>query len=95
MSLDSLGKLCFPTIKEVHNCQQIVRFHPSHIDERGRVLVSTKQPLKEWTGSSQDHLVGFHLMTILTGQSHISKVVVLSQVSESSTLILILAKYFI
>ena len=35
------------------------------------------------TGCSQDHLVGFHLLTILTGKSHISKVIVLSQVSKS------------
>ena len=27
-----------------------------------------------WSGAIQDHLVGFQLMTILTGQSHISKV---------------------
>ena len=36
------------------------------------------------TGAIQDHFVGFHLMTILTGQSHISKVwvIVLYQVSK-------------
>ena len=34
------------------------------------------------TGATQDHFVGFHLMNILTGQSHISKVIVLSQVSK-------------
>ena len=34
------------------------------------------------SGAIQDHLVGFQLMTILTGQSHISKVFVLSQVSK-------------
>ena len=45
--------------------------------------------------SSQDHLVSFHLLTILTGQGHISKVVVLFQISKSSTLSLILPKYFI
>ena len=33
------------------------------------------------SGAIQDHLVGFHLMTIFTDQSHISKVIVLSQVS--------------
>ena len=44
---------------------------------------------------SKDHLVSFHQLTILTGQSHISKVVVLSQVSNISTLPFILAKYFI
>ena len=31
---------------------------------------------------SQDHLVGFHLLTILTGKSDIGKVVVLSQVPK-------------
>ena len=44
---------------------------------------------------SKDHLVSFRQLTILTGQSHISKVVVLSQVSNISTLPFILAKYFI
>merc|ERR1712001_647931 len=34
-------------------------------------------------GPSQDRRVSFHLLTILTGQSHISKVVVLSQVSKA------------
>ena len=36
-----------------------------------------------------------NLLTILTGQDHISKVVVFCQVSKSSTLALIFAKYFI
>ena len=44
---------------------------------------------------SQDNLVRFHLLTILTRQGHISKVVVLFQISKSSTLSLILADYFI
>ena len=48
------------------------------------VFASSKQLLKEWTGSCQDHLMCFHLLTILTGQSHISKVIVLSQVSKST-----------
>ena len=44
---------------------------------------------------SQDNLVRFHLLTILTRQGHISKVVVLFQISKSSTLSLILADFFI
>ena len=44
---------------------------------------------------NQDKLMSFHLLTILTGQDHISKVVVFCQVSKSSTLALIFAKYFI
>lgn len=44
---------------------------------------------------SQDHLVSFPMLTILTGQGHISKVVVLSQVSKSSTLPVIFTEYFI
>ena len=44
---------------------------------------------------SQDHLVSFCLLIILKGQGHISKVVVLSQVSQSSTLPLIFTEYFI
>ena len=39
--------------------------------------------------------VSLRLLTILTRQSHISKVVVLFQISKSSTLSLILADYFI
>ena len=34
---------------------------------------------------SQDHLVSFHLLTILTGKGDISKVVVFSQVSKRSS----------
>ena len=49
-----------------------------------RVLVPSKQLLEERTGSSQDHLVCFHLLTILTGQSHIREVIVISQVSKSN-----------
>ena len=48
-----------------------------------------------WESKDSRDLVSFHLLTILAGQSHIRNVVVLSQVSKSSTLILILAKYFI
>ena len=42
-----------------------------------------------------DKLMSFLLLTILTGQDHISKVFVLCQVSKSSTMPLIFAKYFI
>ena len=44
---------------------------------------------------NQDKLMSFHLLTILTGQDHISKDFVLCQVSKSSTMPLIFAKYFI
>ena len=44
---------------------------------------------------SQDHLVSFDLLTILSGQGHIRKVVVISQISIRSTLPLKLVKYFI
>ena len=40
---------------------------------------------------SQDHLMSIHLMTILTGQGHINKVVKLSHISESLTFPFILA----
>ena len=46
------------------------------------VFVSSKQLLEERTGGSQDHLVCFHLLAILTGQSDISEVIVLSQASK-------------
>ena len=62
----------------------MARIHPSHIDQWVRVFVSSKQLLKEGTWSCQDHLVCFHLLTILTGQSHISKVIVLSQTAKST-----------
>ena len=44
---------------------------------------------------NQDKLMSFHLLTILTGQDHISKVVIFCQLSKSSTLPLIFAKYLI
>ena len=44
--------------------------------------ISLKHLLKEWTGGSKDPLVCLHLLTILTGQGHISKLLVLSAVSK-------------
>ena len=44
---------------------------------------------------SQDHLVSFPMLTILTGQGHISKVVVVAQIFKSSTFPLILVKHLI
>ena len=44
---------------------------------------------------SQDHLVSFDLLTILSGQGHISKVVVIFQISIRSTLPLKLVEYCI
>ena len=44
---------------------------------------------------SQDHIVNFPMLTILTGQGHISKVVVVAQIFKSSTLPLILVKHLI
>ena len=38
---------------------------------------------KDWAGCSQDHLVCFNLLTILTCQGHISKVIVISQPTKS------------
>ena len=46
------------------------------------MLVASKHILEEGTGGSQDHLVRLHLLTILTGQGHISHVSVLPQLSN-------------
>ena len=46
--------------------------------------VPSKQLLEEGTGTSQDQLVCFHLLTILTGQSHITEVIALSQASNDT-----------
>ena len=35
-----------------------------------------------WTSASQDHLVGFAQLTILSDQGHISELVVISHVSN-------------
>ena len=43
-----------------------------------------KQSLKEGTGGSQDHLVRLHLLTIIANQSHISKVIIFSEVSKGT-----------
>ena len=48
------------------------------------MLVPSKQLLEEGTGSSQYHLMCFHLLTILAGQSDIGEVIVFSQVPEST-----------
>ena len=44
-----------------------------------------EKALKEWTGRSQDHLVCSHLVTIITNQSHISEVDVISQTLKRRT----------
>ena len=45
-------------------------FHGNEILQRRSMCVNANF----WTGASRDHLVGFHQRTILTGQSHITKV---------------------
>ena len=46
------------------------------------MLVLDQHLFEEGTGCCQDHLMGLHLVTILTGQSHISKVKVLPQIPK-------------
>ena len=77
-----LENICFPMIK-VHNGQEIFRLQPSFYKLVGEGACSFQAASGKETGSSQDHLVCFHLLTILTGQSHISKVVVLSKASNA------------
>ena len=43
-----------------------------------------EKDLEEWTGRSQDHLVCFHLVTILTDQGHIRELFVISETSKCS-----------
>ena len=54
-----------------------------------RVFVPSQKVLKEWTWACKDHLVSFHLLTILTGQGHISKVSIFSQLSKCTNCILL------
>ena len=77
-----LENICFPMIK-VHNGQEIFRLQPSIYKLVGEGACSFQAASGKETGSSQDHLVCFHLLTILTGQSHIIKVVVLSKASNA------------
>ena len=77
-----LENICFPMIK-VHNVQEIFRLQPSFYKLVGEDACSFRAHSGKETGSSQDHLVCFHLLTILTGQSHISKVVVFSIASNA------------
>ena len=59
-------------IEEINNGQKIFRLHTSHINQRMVVFVPCKPLLEERNWESQDHFVCFHLLTILTGQSHIN-----------------------
>ena len=77
-----LENIWFPMIK-VHNGQEIFRLQPSFFKLVGQGACSFQAASGKETGSSQDHLVCFHLLTILTGQSHIIKVVVLSKASNA------------
>ena len=47
-----------------------------------RMLVLLQKVEEEWAGSNENHLVRLHLLTILTGQGHISEMFVLSQISK-------------
>ena len=58
-------------------------------------VMSTVRQCRKEDLFSQDHLVSFHLLIILIGQGHISKVVVISQISKSLTMPLMLVEYFI
>ena len=69
---------------KVHNGQEIFRLQPSFYKLVGEGACSFQAASGKGSGSSQDHLVCFHLLTILTGQSHISEVIVLSQASKGS-----------
>ena len=53
--------------------------HGNEILQRRSMCVNTCF----WTGASQDHLVGFHQRTILTGQSHITKAAPMQQRGDS------------
>ena len=53
--------------------------HGNEILQRRSMCVNTCF----WTAASQDHLVGFHQRTILTGQSHITKVALMQQRGDS------------
>ena len=71
-----LANICLVKVEEVHYCQEIIIFHSPHVDYWERVDVLLQQVLEETARRSQDHLVRLHLLTILTGQSHIGKVFV-------------------
>ena len=46
------------------------------------VLVPLEDVEEEGAGGYEDDLVSLHLLTILTGQGHISELLVLSQISK-------------
>ena len=73
-------------IEEVHHGHQVFRTKTPHVDQRMRMLVPLQDVLEERTRGNKNHLVSLHLLAILTGQGHISKVVVLFQISKNSTL---------
>ena len=68
-------------VDKVCNSQQIFGFQASDVNQRMGVLVSLQDIFEEWTRGCQDDFVGLNLVTILTGQGHISKVIGLSQIS--------------
>ena len=49
------------------------------------MFVPLQDAQKERTRGDKNYLVDLHLLTILTGQGHISKLIVLSQVSNSQS----------
>ena len=54
-----------------------------HINQRMRMFVPLEQVQKEWAGCDENHFMSVHLLTILTGQGHISEDSVIFEVSES------------
>ena len=59
-------------------------FHGNEILQRRSMCVNANF----WTGASQDHLVGFHKLTIFTSQSNIRKLLGISHNSEAELTLL-------
>ena len=71
-----------------HLCDLPVIGDLSHLYQRMRVFVSFQKVLEGWAGACQDHFVSFNLLAILTGQGHISEVIVFSKISKGTFCIL-------
>ena len=69
-------------IEEVNNGYQVLVNHSSHVDQLVWMLVTFEQTLEKGALRCQDHLVCFNLLTITTGQGHISEVFVFPETSK-------------
>ena len=74
--------VCLSLVEEVPYCCKFFGLHTPHVYNRVCVLAPLEEVLEERAAGDKNHLVSVYLRAILADQGHISKVFVISQISE-------------